>query len=170
MSNSNFEKTRYHSTIGRREFMKMLGLGAGALGLGGTALGVPFKDLDDMMASPHAERDLPFWVKEVDEPTVEIDWDNMEIFPGLQNTLFNPHAPAWGDPREYLKVMNSSIEMTTKKVRENVPGHSLRDRALGDAQCWAWGGGSRAIHDITPPWTGCEERSYVGTADHVLHS
>lgn len=84
MNNSNSEKTQYHSTMGRREFMKVLGLGAGALELGGTALAAPFKDLDDMMASPHAERNLPFWVKEVDEPTVEIDWDNMEIFPGMQ--------------------------------------------------------------------------------------
>lgn len=88
------KKTHDHSTVGRRDFMKMLGVGAGAIGLGGTALAAPFKDLEEMIASPLADRNLSFWVKEVDEPMVEIDWDNMEKF-SRSHVFFNPYAPPW---------------------------------------------------------------------------
>ncbi|WP_462325570.1 reductive dehalogenase [Desulfoplanes sp.] len=151
MSKPISRKQRYHSTVGRRTFMKMLGIGGGALGLQ-AATGIPaaadFKDVDEMMASPYAERKLPFWVREVDEPTVKIDWDNMEIFPGVHKTLFNPDG--WDDKREYFKIHARNIASTKKKVRENVPGYSLRDRALADANCWGWG----ANGSIAPGWTG----------------
>ena len=90
---SKSRKKHYHSTVSRRDFMRMVGMGSFAT-LGGSILKVPFKDLDEMMASPVAERKMPFWVKEVDEPTVQIDWETMEVFPHLGNSLFNPNA--WG--------------------------------------------------------------------------
>ncbi len=138
-------KTHYHSTVSRRDFMKIVGMGAFATA-GGTMMNGPFKDLDAMMASPAAERKLPFWVKEVDEPTVQIDWDNMEIFPGFHKTLFNPAS--WPEG-EWQKIQQSNIDSTTEKVKNNEPGYSLKDRALGDANCWGW-----AISSIDPGWTG----------------
>jgi len=80
-------KRRYHSTVSRKNFMKMIGFGAGMLGVA-TATGhaESFKDLDDMKSSPLAKRKMPFRVKEVDKPTVEIDWDNMQIFEGPHKT------------------------------------------------------------------------------------
>ena len=78
-------KTSRHSTVSRRDFMKMLGLGS--VGVGAAALGLspvmPFADLDDMMSSEFSSRKLPFWVKEVDKPTVEIDYDQIERFPNV---------------------------------------------------------------------------------------
>lgn len=139
---------KHHSTLGRREFMKMLGMGAGAIGLGAAGLGQGFKDLDEMMASPLAERKLPFWVKEVDEPTVKIDWDNMEIFHGPMNTIFNPNT--WKNPDEYYEIYKRNIASTKKNVQNNVPGLSLRDRALADANCWGWG----RLAPIEPSWGG----------------
>ena len=51
MENKNSRKTYRHSTLSRRDFMKMLGLGS--VGMGAAALGLspemPFADLDDMM-------------------------------------------------------------------------------------------------------------------------
>lgn len=146
MIKGKMRKTQYHSTTSRRDFMKLLGLGSLMSG-GGLLLGSPFKDLDEMMASPAAERKLPAWVKEVDQPTVEIDWENMEIFPGFPATLFNPQS--WGSPDEWMKIQAKNIEDTTRKVRENVPGYTLRDHALGDAQCWGW-----AISELATNWTG----------------
>ena len=148
MRKPEYRKSRYHSTVGRRDFMKMLGMGAGAIGLGASGCGAPFKDLDEMKSAPFAERKLPFWVKEVDEPTVKIDWENMQIFPGPHATLFNPHS--WPDKSEYFKIHANNIQSTKKKVKENVPGYSLRDRALADANCWGWG----KISSIAPSWTG----------------
>jgi len=139
-------KTFYHSTVSRRDFMKLVGMGTFAT-VGGSLLEAPFKDLDEMMASPIAERKLPFWVKEVDEPTVKIDWDNMEIFPHLGMTLFNPGS--WPEG-EWQKIQASNRESTIEKVRNNEPGYSLKDYALGDANSWGWMGEA----SIAPSWTG----------------
>ncbi len=138
-------KSFHPSTMSRRDFMKLVGMGTIATA-GGVMIQKPFKDLDEMMASPYAERKLPWWVKEVDEPTVNIDWDNMEIFPGFAKTLFRPEN--WPEG-EWQKIQTSNIESTTENVKNNVPGYSLRDRALGDANCWGW-----AISSIAPSWTG----------------
>lgn len=149
-------KKKYHSTLDRRDFMKMLGVGVGAVGISATGLGAAgFKDLDKMMDSPLAERKLPFWVKEVDEPTVKIDWDNMEIFQGPENTLFNPAS--WENPKDYQDIYLRNIESTKKNVQNNVPGLSLKDRALADANCWGWGGRSGA--DLAPPWAGADVKA-----------
>ena len=150
-------KKENHSSLGRRDFMKMLGVGAGAVGLGAVGFGAAagFKDMDEMMASPIAERDLPFWVKEVDEPTVEIDWENMERFHGPENTLFNPAS--WENPKDYFDIYNRNIETTKKNVQENVVGLSLKDRALADANCWGWGGRSGA--DLAAPWAGADVKA-----------
>lgn len=142
-------KKLYHSTVSRRDFMKLVGMGSFAT-IGGSMLGAPFKDLDEMMASPVADRKMPFWVKEVDEPTVQIDWDNMEIYPGPVNTLFNPNS--WGGEegvQEWMKIQQGNIAAMTESVRNNVPGQSLKDHALADAQCWGWGPTA-----VAPSWTG----------------
>ena len=149
-------KRRYHSTVSSGKFMKMLGFGAGMIGVG-TATGhaESFKDLDDMKSSPLAKRKMPFWVKEVDKPTVEIDWDNMEIFEGPHKTLFCPEA--WPDINDYMKIHQANISSTKRKVQNNTPGHSLKDRALGDANCWGWG----ALSSIAPEWTGPDVKAYA---------
>ena len=148
-------KRRYHSTVSSRNFMKMIGFGAGMLGVG-TATGhaESFKDLDDMKSSPLAKRKMPFWVKEVDKPTVEIDWDNMQIFEGVHRTLFNPES--WPDMNDYMRIHQTNIKSTKRNVQKNVPGLSLKDRALGDANCWGWG----ALSSIAPGWTGPDTKAY----------
>ena len=148
-------KRRYHSTVTGRNFMKMIGFGAGMLGMG-TATGhaESFKDLDDMKSSPLAKRKMPFWVKEVDKPTVEIDWDNMQIFEGVHKSLFNPQS--WPDIDNYINIQQANVKSTKLKVQSNVPGLSLKDRALGDANCWGWG----ALSSIAPGWTGPDVKAY----------
>ncbi len=153
MSDENSGKKQYHSTMGRRTFMKMLGVGAGAIGFSAATGGMAtaeFSDLDDMMSSPFADRNLPFWVKEVDEPTTEIDWEKMEIFPGFHKTLFT--RDAWDDPSGWDEAHANNIKTTIEKVRNNTPGYSLRDRALADANCWGWG----PMENLQPSWTGPE--------------
>jgi disulfide bond formation protein DsbB len=77
---------KYHSTLSRREFLKALGLGGAGLGasaaLGSVApwSGQPVRDLDEMIASPSATFVRPSWVKEVDKPTVEVNWQGMKRF------------------------------------------------------------------------------------------
>jgi epoxyqueuosine reductase len=161
MAKSTPRKTQYHSTISRRDFMKMIGMGvagAGALSLG-VPMTEPFKDLDEMMASPAAQRKLPSWVKEVDKPTVEIDWENMEIYPGMQNTMFNPMNFGLEDAG---KLMQKHLEDVTTKIKNKVPGYTLKDHALGSSSSWGWQGG-----DLTPSWTGPEMPSKLKDFGHI---
>ena len=66
---------KYHTTRSKKAFMKMLGLG-GSIGATGIVSSL-YHDLDEVKASPAAERKLPWWTREVDKPTVEIDWSNI---------------------------------------------------------------------------------------------
>jgi hypothetical protein len=93
-----------------------------------------FHDLDEVVASPMADRKLPWWVKEADKPTVEIDWSTMKRF-DARNTIFNPQAFAKAVGQEQnarlLEVGGFIGERAHgDKVRENKPGHTLRDLAL----------------------------------------
>ena len=125
--------TKHHSTMSRRDFMKILGLGGAAAGVATFATPV-FHDLDEAMASPMAERRLPFWAKEVDKPTVEIDWERMKRFDGAK-TMFNP--PSFG------KAIGKEEELRLRKIgglfgeggyakrlKKNEPGYQLKDMAL----------------------------------------
>ncbi|GGP59985.1 hypothetical protein GCM10009347_27930 [Shewanella algicola] len=117
MNKPKFDDSTSQPMVGRRDFMKMLGVGAGAVGaisIGGKV----FANMDEAIASPYGDRNLPWWVKEVDEPTIEIDWENMEVFPGVHKTLFNPNA--WDKPEEWKEARDQNIISTTEKVRNNV--------------------------------------------------
>ena len=57
-----------------------------------------------------------------------------------------------GKINKIILIYNRNIESTKKKVQDNVPGHSLRDRALADANCWGWG----RLSSLAPPWAGTE--------------
>ncbi len=136
-------KTRYHSMVSRRDFMKLLGVGTGVAALGGVAT-KGYSDFDGMMASEFSERRLPFWVKEVDQPTVEIDWDVYRQFPHAGATLFNPNVYGMD---EYMAMMGKNIENARQNILSNSPTRTLKDHALHDANSWGW-------DTLPPPWTG----------------
>lgn len=68
--------SNFHSTVSRRDFMKGLGMaGAGVSAL--SASSPVFNDLDEMASSTSSRVNMPWWVKNVDEPTTPIDWDSL---------------------------------------------------------------------------------------------
>lgn len=140
-------KTFYSPTISRRDFMKMIGLGAGAAGFSAIPLD-GMHDLDAMKATTYGDRNLPFWVKEVDKPTVEIDYDAYQQFPHVGATCFNPTV--YGVD-EYMALMKINVENARKNILANTPSRSLKDYALQDAGSWGWG-----LKNVTAPWTGPE--------------
>lgn len=141
------KKTHYHSTVSRRDFMKKIGLGT--VGVGALSMGVsmaePFKDLDEMMGHPAAKRTLPIWVKEVDKPTVEIDWDNLKSWQ-ISQSLFVPKN--W-PPGEYQKIVNKQVKNVKQNVKAKTPQHSLRDYAMANAAQWG-----AFAPDWSPPFDG----------------
>jgi len=67
-------KKDWHSTVSRRDFMKAIGFGAA--GLGAAAATPVFHDMDEVLSTGQdltSTGKRPWWVKEVDKPTVEID-------------------------------------------------------------------------------------------------
>ncbi len=127
----------FHSIVSRRDFMKGLGL-AGA-GLGGAALASPaFHDLDEVIsAAPAPHRKRSWWVKEVDQPTVDIDWDLMarhDSFHSAQSGIINARYMP-GGITEYSALTTKANEALKQGMLNNTPGITLRDFALSEA---AW--------------------------------
>jgi epoxyqueuosine reductase len=88
-----------------------------------------YHDLDEVKASPAAERKLPWWIREVDKPTVDIDWSQMKRFDGSNIMFINGLAQAVG-PENAMKLGGRALETCTKSILKNKPGFTLRDKAL----------------------------------------
>jgi reductive dehalogenase len=135
--------SKFHSTVTRRDFMKALGL-AGA-GIGAAAASAPvFHDLDEFISSPeHPKR--AWWVKEVDEPTMEVDWQTLQRFDhGGKSYLMNP-VPL-------IPILKDKIK---QYVLNNTPGHTLRDHALlygSSYGVFGWGSGFGSSFVTQPKW------------------
>jgi reductive dehalogenase len=122
----------YHSTVSRREFMKALGLGGIGLGLSSMS-GPVFHDLDEAMTSPMAVMKRPSWVKEVDKPTVEIDWNNIGAYDGADVMWEKGYAKAVGP--QQLDVSLRTAAMNRKNwILQNKPGWTMRDYAFLQAR------------------------------------
>jgi epoxyqueuosine reductase len=118
----------YHSTISRREFMKLLGLGGA--GLGAAAVAPPvFHDLDEAISSPLAEMKHPSWVRQVVKPTAEIDWSIMQRFNYYEVMWAGGFTKAWGSEKASW-IINLGAANTKKWRDENKPGYTLPDTAL----------------------------------------
>ncbi len=123
--------SKYHSTMSRREFMKVLGLGGA--GLATAAMAPPvFHDLDEAMASEQASWKRPSWVKTVKKPTVEVDWNNLKRFDYREVMFVKGFAKAVGD--SYVQLANQvGPSNALKWIAQKRPGFTLRDYALNQA-------------------------------------
>ncbi len=115
------------SSLNRREFLKDLGLfGAGAAGL--SMLG-PIEALGETWSDKAGIAERPFWVHQVDKPTVEIDWDAIYRF-DERNTV----RRGWS---KYLDEETFKDLSTRKAIydlnREGKDGYSIRDIAMYNA-------------------------------------
>jgi len=124
---------KYHSTLSRREFLKALGIGGA--GVAAAAVAPPvYRDLDEMMASPTAIMKRPSWVKEVEKPTVEIDWDIMKRFTDFEVMWAGGFAKAVGRER-VDQAMKASAANAARWRAEGKPGYTLADTAF-NAGTW----------------------------------
>ncbi len=123
---------KYHSTMSRRDFMKALGLGGAGLGMASMApvVNAPaYKDMDEVLSSSEAGLKRPSWVKEVDRPTAEIDWDLFERFDYGEVMFVRGFEKAMGET--YVRWASQvGRENTTRWLRQGKPGFTLRDYAL----------------------------------------
>ena len=116
----------FHSTVSRRDFMKGLGLTA----VGAAALTTPtFRDLDELTASAGTGMKRAWWVKEVDEPTVEIDWSIMKRHHGGHSTQSAAVVARYPGLTAY-NAMAKTEKSAADRLKDNDPGYQLRDLAL----------------------------------------
>ena len=144
--------SKFHSLVSRRTIMKHLGLAG--VGIGAASLAGPvFHDLDELMSSPSADSHHPWYVKEVDMPTMEIDWATMKRHDPTMNTNTSPtkFIPTWTD------VLAQQATLNKKWLVANSNGFALRDKAAAD---------NAALQNFIPrPWMGTDNRPmYAGLA------
>ena len=112
------------STVSNQDRMKSMGLDE----RDGGDSAQKFHDLDEIMASPLAEWKRPWWVRTVDEPTLEVDWDGMERFDArkIQQVSWRKYVG-----EEKARELNQRREEKMLQwILDNKPGYTLRDRAL----------------------------------------
>ena len=126
--------SKFHSTVSRRDFMKGLGFGAAGLGAAGAAVPV-IHDLDELISAPQSLRKRAWWIKEVDEPTVEIDWNLMARHHGFHSAQSGAILSRYvqDGPAGYSAIGAAGNAAITTGVQANKPGLTLRDLALANA-------------------------------------
>jgi len=124
----------------RREFFKDMGLLGTAAAAGTFVVGPDSK-------APILQR--PSWIKEVDEPTVEIDWSQIKRW-DERNTAFNPKY--YGDNLDKLRKLDSENEQ--RRLENETPGWRVVDHAIAAG----WGHGFANLGLSEQPFIGPEGR------------
>ena len=87
-----------------------------------------YHDIDEIIGSTNAIWRRPWWVRWVDNPTIEVDWDNKKRFDGrlMQQVSWSKYIG-----EDTAKRLNRLREDRTNKwILENKSGYTLRERAM----------------------------------------
>ncbi|MHB1006810.1 MAG: reductive dehalogenase [Chloroflexota bacterium] len=110
----------------RREFMRALGLTGAGLTVANLAVPAPVVEAADTKPAPLPNR--YWWVKNVDQPTVEIDWKNVKRFNEWQTTRGSLRQyRGEADDDKFNKLQKDNL---LKFEKENKPGYTTKDFAL----------------------------------------
>ncbi len=157
--------SKFHSMVSRRDFMK--GLGLSTAGLGAAAAVMPvYHDLDELIAAPAASWDRAWYIKEVDKPTVEIDWNMMQRHDGRYHGNSKEVRKVYIGGAEIDKLTAEAADIAKKATQSAAPGNTHPDQALQDASAATFGSpfswlGAQKVK--TPEQRGCPK--YQGTPE-----
>ncbi|MCB9422465.1 MAG: reductive dehalogenase [Ardenticatenaceae bacterium] len=121
--------------LSRRDFLRVAGIGAGAAAV--TTVAKPAEAARDYKAAPFSDPagrpKRPWWVKEVDEPTTEVDWAKMQRYNERTGSVRGPGMAGYvGD--DEVGRLNAAQEANLKqRMLDNVDGYTLKDNALKSA-------------------------------------
>ena len=131
----------------RRDFLRAMGLGAGAAAvtiaanpLSGPSLSTNPSFNARHFADPAGRPQRPWWVKTVDKPTVEIDWAKMKRYNERyvaelgQGTVRGGGFKAYVGEAKDKELAEASAALLQRGVEQNIPGYSLKDQAIDASQ------------------------------------
>ncbi len=128
----------------RRDFLQLLGLGVGAAAVSAVAQPVAAASALSVNPSFEARRltdpagrpQRPWWVRTVDQPTIEIDWGKMKRFnEGYKadlgtGTVRGKGFAAYVGQEKSDELSKKSAAVIKDGILNNTPGYTLKDQAL----------------------------------------
>ncbi len=126
------------SKMNRRDFLKMGGI-AGVAAVAGTAAApaaTPKTASPGKFSDPAGRPKRAWWVRTVEKPTIEIDWDKVQRFPERYDPKLNIGTTRGAGFAAYIgaeradAMTKAGAALTVQKAKDKVPGYTLRDQAL----------------------------------------
>lgn len=142
--------------VSRRDFFRLTGATAGVMastaaitkGSGSKAFA---QGVDQASGSPNGGTSIhkrPWWVKEVDEPTTEIRWGDIERISERDRTVRGPGLSGYLGETRVEAIGEIAAEKKKERILSNEAGYQLRDWALNSAN-----GGARVPMSFLGPQT-----------------
>lgn len=152
--------------LGRRNFLRTVAVGAGALAIGGsakTAAAASPAFVAQEFSDGAGRSKRPWWVKTVDKPTMEIDWKVMERY--SEGNTTRGSMVTYVGKAEVDRYTAAGAKLIKERILGNVDGYQLRDFAMSAAHV---GVGKKFLGPQTAPtpesrgvpkWTGTPEEA-----------
>ena len=124
--------SNFHTTVNRRDFMKLLGVTGTGLGLGAAATINPtFHDFDEVISSPWGNVKKPWWVKarEFGDTSQEMDWSIYKRFDPDANGMTPSMIKRYGQ-EEFSKLQQLRSNIEAEHIANKTPGFDIRARAM----------------------------------------
>ena len=120
--------------LSRRDFFRLGGLGMGAT-IAATAAkpGAGAKSAMGEWSDPAGRSKRPWWVKTVDEPTVEVDWSQVKRYNERTGTVRGPGMAGYVGADEVDRLSTVASENELQRILDEVDGYTLKDQALKSA-------------------------------------
>jgi epoxyqueuosine reductase len=122
--------------VSRRDFLRLAGFSAG-IGLAAPTLkehGSSNRSGMKGLSDPAGRPARPWWVKTVDRPTTEIDWDKMERFNEREGSVRGPGMARYVGQGEVDRINAIRETRTVERILADEPGYTLKDYALDAGQ------------------------------------
>jgi reductive dehalogenase len=152
--------------VNRRDFLRIAGLSAG---LAATATVAKPAAADSFQAAPFSDAagrpNRPWWVRTVDEPTIEVRWDEMQRYNERTGTVRGPGMAGYVGDDEVDRLSAAAQENEMQRMLDEVDGYTLKDLALKSAHVGvgrSYLGPQRADTPEergVPKWTGTPEEA-----------
>src|SRR3990172_1016135 len=157
--------------LSRRDFLHLAGLAGLGLPVGALAAnqGASESQSEELTFADEAGRPRrPWWVKQVDMPTTEVDWARKSRFNAYYSLTAGKNLSLYLGEEQAEQINQTYESEVLRRIKKEVPGYTLKDFALLDAQRHDVHDGSSFLGPQNvktpqsrglPPWHGTPEEA-----------